>query len=98
MPTTRKRRIRARKSREADMLSDIENLDIMLGSNHLEREGSEISNSVRRPESPSYTALTSSDINSLSNSRDNEINGYAGNCQNLRETDSSSEINSLQGN
>ena len=34
----------ARKSREADMLSDNKNLDIMLGSNQLEREESEFSN------------------------------------------------------
>ena len=41
MPTTRKQKTRARKSREADMLSDSENLDIMLSSNRLEREESE---------------------------------------------------------
>ena len=29
----------------------------MLGSNHLEREESELTNSVRRPESPSNNAL-----------------------------------------
>ena len=40
MPTIRKQKNRARKSREADMLSDIENLDIMLGSNHFERDES----------------------------------------------------------
>ena len=33
-----------RKSREADMLSDIENLDIMHGSNQQEREESEVVN------------------------------------------------------
>ena len=37
MPITRKQK-KARKSSEVDMLSDIENLDIMLGGNHLERE------------------------------------------------------------
>ena len=37
MPTTRKQK-KARKSREADMLSDIKNLDIMLGGNKLEGE------------------------------------------------------------
>ena len=42
MPTTRKPKSMARKSREAHMLSDIENLDIMLGSNRLEREESEL--------------------------------------------------------
>ena len=42
MPTTRKQK-KARKSRGLEMLSDIENLDIMLGENHFntrEREGS----------------------------------------------------------
>ena len=48
MPTTRKQK-KARKSREAEMLSNIENLDIMLSGNHLEREESENSNFGRRP-------------------------------------------------
>ena len=42
MPTTRKQK-KARKSRGLEMLSDIENLDIMLGENHFnarERDGS----------------------------------------------------------
>ena len=33
MPTTRKQK-KARKSRGLEMLSDIENIDIMLGENH----------------------------------------------------------------
>ena len=55
MPTTRKQK-KARKSRGIDMLSDIENLDIMLGENHFSRnEGDESlsSNRARRPESAS---------------------------------------------
>ena len=39
MATTRKQK-KARKCRGAEMLSDIENLDTMLGANHLEREES----------------------------------------------------------
>ena len=53
MPTTRKQK-KARKSREAEMLSDIENLDIMLGGNHCdrnERNESVNSNQAGRPES-----------------------------------------------
>ena len=53
MPTTRKQK-KARKSREAEMLSDIENLDIMLGGNHFdrnERNESVNSNQAGRPES-----------------------------------------------
>ena len=97
MPTKRKQMSKARKSREADLLSDIEKMDIMLGSNHLEREGSELSKSVCRPESPSYNALVNHDVNSHSNSREDEIGGYAGNSQNSREADSSCEINRLSG-
>ena len=53
MPTTRKQK-KARKSRGLEMLSDIENLDIMLGENHSntrEREGSLNSNLPRRSRS-----------------------------------------------
>ena len=53
MPTTRKQK-KTRKSREAEMLSDIENLDIMLGGNHFdrnERNESVNSNQTGRPES-----------------------------------------------
>ena len=53
MPTTRKQK-KARKSRGLEMLSDIENLDIMLGENHFntrDREGSLDSNLPRRSRS-----------------------------------------------
>ena len=53
MPTTIKLK-KARKSRGLEMLSDIENLDIMLGENHFntrEREGSLNSNLPRRSRS-----------------------------------------------
>ena len=38
------------------MLSDIKKLDIMLGENHLEREGSEFSESIRRCDSQNFNA------------------------------------------
>ena len=41
MPSTRRQKAKARKSREMDMLSDIENMDVMLGNgsnNPIERE------------------------------------------------------------
>ena len=69
----------------------------MLGGNHLEREDSEHSNSVRRPENPNYNALVNHDVNSHSNSKEDEIRGYAGIGQNSREADFSSEINRLSG-
>ena len=53
MPTARKQK-EARKSRELEMMSDIENLDIMLGENHFdmrERDGSLNSNLPRRSRS-----------------------------------------------
>ena len=48
MPTTRKQK-KARKSTGLEILSDIENLDIMLGEKHSEKEESANSNSARRP-------------------------------------------------
>ena len=82
MPTKRKQKNRARKSREADMSSDIENLDIMLDSNHFERGERRFSNSARRSESPRYNTLKFNESNSHSNSRENEIRDFAGNCHN----------------
>ena len=49
MPSTRKQK-KARKSRGLEMLSNIGNLDIMIGERHSEREESVDSNLARRPE------------------------------------------------
>ena len=41
MPSTRRQKAKARKSREMDMMSDMDNLDVMLGNgseNPIERE------------------------------------------------------------
>ena len=41
MPSTRRQKAKARKSREVDMMSDMKNLDVMLGSgsnNPIDRE------------------------------------------------------------
>ena len=56
MPTIRKQK-KSRKSRDQDRLSDIENLDIMLGGNSLDREESISSDIGRRPESAIYGNL-----------------------------------------
>ena len=64
MPITSKQKSKARKLREADLLSDIENVDILLRSNHFEREESEFSSLVRRPESPRYNVLVNQHSNS----------------------------------
>ena len=73
MPTTWKQRKEARNSKDADMLSDIKNLDIMLGGNRLEREGNKFSKSGRRPDGPSYNTLMNQDFNFHSNSRGGDI-------------------------
>ena len=95
MPTTRKQKSKVRKSKEADMLSDSENMDIMLGTNLFEREESELSNSIRRPGSPCYNALVNNDSNSHCNSRENEIRGFASHSHNSGGTESSGEFNRL---
>ena len=75
MPTTRKQKskVRNRKRREADKLSDLKYMDMMLGTNHFERKKSELRNSARRPECPSYNALVNKETTSHSNSRKKEI-------------------------
>ena len=88
---TRKQK-KAKESREKDMLSDIEILDIILGGNSLERDESELSNSGRRPDSPRYNNLMNQDTNSHPNSRE----GCSQNGQILRENGSSSESTDCQ--
>ena len=63
MPVTREQMNKDRRSRVADMISDLENKDVMIWSGHFEIEISEFGNSVRRPESPSYEALTDHNSN-----------------------------------
>ena len=72
MPTTRRQK-KARKSRGIEMLSDIENLDIMLGENHFnrnERDESDSSNFGRRPDSASADELENNGENRYSATRD----------------------------
>ena len=72
MPTTRRQK-KARKSRGIEMLSDIENLDIMLGENHFnrnERDESVSSNFGRRPHSASADELENNGENRYSATRD----------------------------
>ena len=78
------------------MLSDIENLDVMLGGNHSGRDESEMSNHGRRPERPSYdNFLLNQNVNSHLNSHEAEIRTYAQNGQSPRVADSGSEFNNL---
>ena len=76
MPITRKQN-KPRKSREVEMLSNIEKLHIMLGGNNHKREESVFSNSLRRPKSPSYNTLVNNDVNSHSISIEDEVSGNA---------------------
>ena len=67
MPVTRKQK-KARKSRGNEMLSDLENLDIMLGENHYsrnERDKSINSNQARRPKSVSGDEFENNDESNL---------------------------------
>ena len=97
MPTTRKQK-KARKSREAEMLSDIENLDIMLGENHFirnERSESLNSNQARRPNSLFGDEFENEDENRLPNSRTDELGPNAELGQNSIRGSSNAEINRL---
>ena len=89
MPTTRKQK-KARKSRGLEMLSDIENLDIMLGENHFstrEREGSLNSNLPRR--SRSFASIES----------ENEDGNVGRNQRNINSrTNTECDLNSVTGN
>ena len=77
MPTTKTHKSKASKSREVEMLSNLENMGIMLGSNHFEWEDSEFGNSARWHEISSYNAIVDHNTNSYSIS--GEIRRFAGN-------------------
>ena len=66
MPSTRRQKAKASKSREMDMMSDFENLDVMLGkinNNPIERELAEaIDQSTMRTLIQMHTKKTSIEI------------------------------------
>ena len=97
MPTTRKQK-KARKSRALEMLSDIENLDIMLGENHFdtrEREGSLNSDLPRGSRSFASNKSENEDGNMSRNQRINNSKGNAEFDRNSATGNSSAEINRL---
>ena len=97
MPTTRKQK-KTRKSRGLEVLSDIENIDIMLGGDHYngtERERSLESNSVRRRESITSNNLDNEGESLFSNCRNDEPRTSADFGQNSAEANSLAEINRL---
>ena len=97
MPTTRKQK-KARKSRGIEILSEIENLDIMLGENHLnrsERDESLSSNCARRQESTIEDEFENNGENRQLDSRDIGPSASANYGQKSSEGNSSAEINKL---
>ena len=75
MPTSRKQK-KARKSRGLEILSDIENLNVMLGENHFnetERDDSFDGTSIRRQESVISDNLENEGMNPYSNHRNLEL-------------------------
>ena len=97
MPTTRKQK-NARKSRGLEMLSDIENLDIMLGENHssrVERDGSLGSISVRRHGSVMSNNFDVAEENLYSDHRNSNVRSSADCGQNSTDMNSQAEINRL---
>ena len=97
MPTTRKQK-KAMKSRGIEMLSDIENLDIMLGENNFnrsERDESLNSNWARRQGGTIEDEFENDGENRQLDSRDVGPSTNANNGQNSLECNSSAEINKL---
>ena len=97
MPTSRKQK-KARKSRGLEMLSDIENLDIMLGENHssrVERDGSLDSTSVRRHENVMSNNFDEAEGNPYSDHRNSNARPNADYGQNSADMNSQAEINRL---
>ena len=97
MPTTRKQK-KARKSRGLEILSDIENLDIMLGENHFNdtrRDESLDRTSIRRQESITSNNLENEEMNLYSDHRNLGVGTSAGYDQNSASINSQAEINKL---
>ena len=97
MPTTRKQK-KTRKSRGLEVLSDIENLDIMLGGNPYngtERERSSDNNSIERRGSVISNNLDNEGESLFSNCRNDEPRTSADFGQNSAEANSLAEINRL---
>ena len=96
MPTRKQKK--ARKSRGLEILSDIENLDIMLGENHFNdarRDGSLTGTSIRRQESITSNNLENEEMDFHSDHRNLGVGTSAGYDQNSASIDSQAEINKL---
>ena len=97
MPTTRKQK-KARKSRGLEILSDIENLDIMLGENHFdgtERDESLEGTSIRRQESVTSNNLENEGLDPYADHGNPRVGTSVVYGQNSASVDSQAEINKL---
>ena len=94
MSTTIKHK-KARKSRGLEMLSDIENLDIMLGERHSEKEESGNINAARRPEKANSNMFENNEENLYVNQREMGLGNDANPGQNSTSANSNAEINRL---
>ena len=94
MPITMNQK-KARKSRGLEMFSDLENLDIMLGSRQSEREESVNSNQARRPESVNSNLFENNKENLYLNSREAELGVNTEFGRNSASANSCAEINRL---
>ena len=97
MPTTRKQK-KARKSRGLKILSDIENLDIMLGENHFdgtERDESLEGTSIRRQESVTSNNLENERLDPYADYGNPRVGTSVVYGQNSASVDSQAEINKL---
>ena len=80
------------------MISELENMDVVISSSLSEREDdSEFGNSVRTSEMPSYDTILDHNSNSHSNSREHEKKGFAGNGKISGGMNLSNELNRLSG-
>ena len=97
MPTTRKQK-KARKSRGIEMVPDIENLDVMLGENHFNRNERDKSLSSNRSEMPENTVeneFRNDGENRYSEMRNVDPSINANSDRNSTGGNSSAEINRL---
>ena len=62
MPSTRKQKAKERRSRQLDMLSDVENVDIMLGSYSRDEEGNVASENEVNLDSGSSSSQQNSNV------------------------------------
>ena len=73
IPTTKKQQNRATRSRDAYIISNRENMDVLISRDRYEREDRGFGDSTRRPESLNCESLMNLNLNRNPNSRENEM-------------------------